>query len=361
MKKLLYILTCAITALNFAACTPQGPGVESTGDPGHTGGAEITGIAVNADKAKYWYVKGTEIDPAGLVITATLSDGNTRNIPTEECELSKPSFSSYGEKTVTVSYEGFEAEYPVYTCPTTSGTGQATTYTIRNNENGSKVTLTASLVGENKPFVLIFPGGAYVSASPKSKEGVGYATKINELGYNAFVLEYSVSTLHPAPLDDVSLAYEIIEQNKDFFGVTMDGYAVCGSSAGGHLAATWCTKNVGYEQYGKPRPATAILAYAVINFTEDSRPGLVGDAPSPELLKLLNADENVDGDYPPTYNWVFVEDDLVDHTELMEQALEYAGVRHITRYFHGGAHGLGLAEGYEAEGWMEEAIAFWQS
>ena len=34
---------------------------------------EVTGITINADNAKYWYLSGQEIDPTGLVITATLS------------------------------------------------------------------------------------------------------------------------------------------------------------------------------------------------------------------------------------------------------------------------------------------------
>lgn len=350
MKKSVKVLTIClmlVMVMALAACIAQAPE------------AEITGIAVNADNAKYWYFKGAEIDPTGLVITATLSDGTTKDIPPEECEFTKPSFFSYGEKSVTVSYKDFEAEYTVYTCPIASSVDQFKTYTIRKNENGSEVTLTPALVGENKPFVLIFPGGGYTDVLTR-KEGYDYAAKINELGYNAFILEYSVNMEHPAPLDDVNLAYEIIEQNKDYFGVTMDNYAVCGSSAGGHLAATWSTKVVGYEHYGKPRPATAILVYAATHIFEDSRSNLVGENASPERRRSLSADENVDADYPPTYQWVFVEDDVTAHVELMEQALEAAGVTHITRYFHGGAHGLGLAEGYEAEGWLEEAITFWQ-
>lgn len=347
-KPAVRILVCVLIMLVLSACAQPA--------------AEVTGITVNADNAKYWYVSGAEIDPAGLVITASLADGTATAVPAEACEFVKPAFMPYGEKAVTVRYQGFEAEFPIYTCPTAAETDQYITYTVRKNENGSQVTLTASLVGENRPFVLILPGGGYQTAIYSGQEGCGYAAKVNELGYNAFVLEYSTKMEHPAPLDDVSLAYDIIEQNKDFFGVTMENYAVCGSSAGGHLAATWSTKVVGYEYYGKPRPAAAILAYPVINFTTsgDTRMGLVGESPSPELLYDLSADENLDGDYPPTYIWVFVEDSLANHTELMEQALEAAGVRHTARYFHGGAHGLGLAEGYEAEGWLEEAIAFWQ-
>jgi acetyl esterase/lipase len=144
----------------------------------------------------------------------------------------------------------------------------------------------------------------------------------------------------------------------------MENYAICGSSAGGHLAASWCTKDIGYAVYEKPRPAAAILVYPVISFLGESdgetQRNLLGNEPSDELRHLLSIQEHVDGDYPPTYVWVFVEDGLKTNAELMEKTLEKAGVEHIARYFTGGRHGIGLAEGTEAEGWLTEAVAFWQ-
>ncbi|MBR3178247.1 MAG: alpha/beta hydrolase [Clostridia bacterium] len=319
-----------------------------------------TSISVDSSNAKYWYVSGTEIDPSGLVIHASMTDGTTKEIPVSECSFEKPAFAPYGEKEVTVHYGDLSAVYPIYSCPSAAETDSYTTYTVRLNENGSRVTLTASLVGENKPFVLIFPGGGYAAVYMR-QEGFDYAAEINRLGFNAFILEYSVNMEHPAPLNDVNTAYEIIEQNKDFFHVTMDNYAVCGSSAGGHLAATWSTNIVGAAHYEKPRPAAVILAYASTHIFEDSRSNLVGENASDERKHSLSADENVDFAFPPTYNWVFVEDtEVAKHTRLMEAALENAGVPHITRYFVGGKHGLGLAEKTEAFGWMEEAITFWQ-
>lgn len=321
---------------------------------------EPTEITVDATNAKFFYVSGNEIDPAGLVITAISPDGSQKPIPASACTFDKPAFAPYGEKEVVVHYGELTASYPIYTCPSSTETDTYTTYTVHVNENGSRVTLTASLVGEDKPFVLIFPGGGY-AAVYMQQEGYDYAAEINRLGFNAFILEYSVNMEHPAPLDDVNVAYEIIEQNKDFFHVSMDNYAVCGSSAGGHLAATWSSNTVGAAHYGKPRPAAAILAYASTHIYDDSRSNLIGENASDERKRSLSADENVDADYPPTYNWVFVEDETVAvHTQLMETALEKAGIPHITRYFVGGRHGLGLAEGTEAYGWMEEAIAFWQ-
>ena len=78
---------------------------------------EVTGITINADNAKYWYLSGQEIDPTGLVITATLSSGGTMELDPADCEFVMPPFVPYGEKEVKVTFDGFEASYTIYTCP----------------------------------------------------------------------------------------------------------------------------------------------------------------------------------------------------------------------------------------------------
>lgn len=195
----------------------------------------------------------------------------------------------------------------------------------------------------------------------KQEEKNYYAAEIKKAGYNAFVLEYSINMEHPAPLDDVNTALEIIEDCRDFFGVTMDNYAVMGSSAGGPLAATWCTKEIGFEHYDKEQPAAVLLAYAATHVSDRTSSVLMGEHPTEDLRHALSADENVGADYPPTYQWVFDEDHLgiAEHTAIMDSALENAGVEHITRIYPGTAHGMGLSVGLSAEGWIDEAIAFW--
>ena len=346
-KRILVALLCTI-AVFLCACQKK---------------AELTGITVDADDAKYWYLSGQEIDPTGLRITASYSDGTQKLLSPDECSFQKPPFVPYGEKQVTVSYQEQTAVYPIYTCPSLAETDDYVTYHIRTNENGSRVTLTPVLIGEGKPFVLVMPGGAYAACSPYGNEGYAYAAKIRDLGYNAIVLQYSVNMLHPAPLDDVNTALEIIGQNAAALGVTMEGYAVCGSSAGGHLAATWATKNVGYARYGKTKPEAVILAYAVTHIFDDSPLVLVDDSTDEATRCSLSVDENLDADYPAVYEWTFENDayDVPTHVALMDAALEKASVPHVTRIFPEGAHGLGLATGTAAEGWMDEAVSFWQN
>lgn len=169
--------------------------------------------------------------------------------------------------------------------------------------------------------------------------------------------------LHPAPLDDVNTALDIIAQNASAWGVSMEGYAVCGSSAGGHLAATWATKDLGYVHYGKTKPETVILAYAATHIFDDSCLKVVDGIMDEATRRSLSVDENLDEDYPAVYEWTFENDayDIPTHIALMDAALEKASVPHVTRIFPEGAHGLGLAAGTAAEGWMDEAISFWQN
>lgn len=346
MKKI-FLSLLLLSLFGLAACSTKEAGV--------------TAISVDAQNAKYWYLSGQDIDPTGLVITAALDDGTMKTIPAGDCTFEKPAFFPYGEKEVRVTCGEVSATYPIYVCPSVNETPDYNTYQIRKNDNGSRVSLTPVLTGEDKPFVLILPGGGYEACNAYGNEGYAYAVEMNKAGYNAFILEYSVNMEHPAPLDDVNTAMEIIADNAAFFGTSMEHYAVMGSSAGGHLAATWATKGIGYEHYGKERPCAVLLSYAAVHMFEDSRPNLTGGSPSEELRRSLSADENVDADYPPTYQWVFDEDNLgaARHIPLMDAALEASGVEHETHIYPGTAHGVGLAEGTSAEGWINDAIAFW--
>ena len=321
--------------------------------------AAVTGITVDASNAKYWYVSGQEIDPTGLVVTATLADGTTKTIPVSEYTIEKPRFMPYGEKKVAVQYGEWTAAYTIYTCPTMTETDDYTTFQVRANENGSQVSLTPVLVGENKPFVLVCPGGGYEACSAYGNEGYAYAARIKELGYNAFILQYSIKMAHPTPLDDVNLALDIIEQNSEYWQVSTENYAVIGSSAGAHLVGCWSTPEIGFQKYGKSKPAAAILCYPLISLSSRSDSVLLPADADEALIDSLCIDRHVDSSFPPTYMWIFEEDSLKPQVDRMDAVLEENNVPHITRYYTGGRHGLGLAPGTAAEGWLDEAVAFW--
>lgn len=72
----------------------------------------VTGIAVKTQPVKTDYYVGDALDTAGLVVTVSYSDGSTREI-SEGVDVSGFDSSAAGEKTVTVTYCGSSATFPV--------------------------------------------------------------------------------------------------------------------------------------------------------------------------------------------------------------------------------------------------------
>lgn len=220
--------------------------------------------------------------------------------------------------------------------------------------------------GKPAPFAVIVPGGAYGMVSTHN-EGLPFALALNALGYAAFVVYYHIGdgARLPAPQDDVARAVAEILANASDYGVDPQGYSVWGSSAGGHLAASFCTKEFGYAHYGLPRPGALILAYPVITMGEgthaETRLNLLGPDPDPDLVHRLSIQNSVDADFPPTFTWHNADDGCVvpANSELLSQALTAAGVEHALRVYPEGGHGVGLGRDMSCDGWFEDAVAFW--
>ena len=67
----------------------------------------LASIAVTTPPTKMQYTVGDEFDPAGMVVTATYSDGRTETVASLTAENFTYDFSTHGtDKTVTVTYEG---------------------------------------------------------------------------------------------------------------------------------------------------------------------------------------------------------------------------------------------------------------
>ena len=104
------------------------------------------------------------------------------------------------------------------------------------------------VVDNGAPFALLFPGGRYGDVC-SLVEGYSTALKLNDFGYNTFIVNYTIGKMtHPTePIDDVpaALAY-IFDHCKEWKAANR--CALCGFSAGGHLAATWGTENPGLSK-----------------------------------------------------------------------------------------------------------------
>lgn len=208
-----------------------------------------------------------------------------------------------------------------------------------------------TLLGEaHSPWaVLVLPGGGYHMTAPR--EGVPVAEAFAEAGFRAAVLEYSVSPDRwPQAMLEAAAAVALLRQR----GARC--VAVCGFSAGGHLAGSLANlwhSGVIAEQLGLEeelaRPDAAILCYPVITAKPPyGHPGsfvhLVGEGRA--VPPPLSLEDSVGPDTPPAFLWVTGEDDSVpmENTLIYAGALRRAGVPFELHVYPKGPHAMALAD-----------------
>ena len=205
--------------------------------------------------------------------------------------------------------------------------------------------------------VLICPGGGYQGVSDREAEPVALAFLAK--GIAAFVLRYSVAPArYPTALLEVSRAMWLIRQRADEWNINADDIAICGFSAGGHLAASLGTLwNEAFipEELGMPegmnKPNKLILCYPVILCEEgrahrDSFYNLLGRCLPEEEYEKFSLDRRVGPHTPPTFLWHTFDDAGVPVDSSLEFALALRKNRvpfemHI---YPSGAHGSSLAD-----------------
>ncbi|MBE6827930.1 MAG: alpha/beta hydrolase [Ruminococcaceae bacterium] len=237
---------------------------------------------------------------------------------------------------------------------------------IKERPQRKDVRLESYVIGDNKPFVLVCPGGAYKFVSD-SNEGRPFAEKLNQRGYNAFVLFYSVgagNARYPYPLYDVARAIEFIKSRGNEFGIDTAHFALMGSSAGGHLCAYFCTEYKKYEKDITLKPDVLLLTYPVITMGKlthkVSRDNFLGLFSGNAERRKGSVENNLTADFPPTFTWHNKDDMSVncENSVMLKEGLDKLGVPCEMRLYETGGHGVGLAEGKDADGWIECAIDF---
>jgi acetyl esterase/lipase len=186
------------------------------------------------------------------------------------------------------------------------------------------------------PFAVIAPGGGF-SYVATVHEGLPYALAINRHGFNAFVLRYRVGQGGTAATEDLAAALSTIFRHAAALQVSTEGYSLWGSSAGARMAAA--IGSHGAARFGAeplPRPAAVVMAYTGHSDTSEEE--------------------------PPTFV-VVGERDPISPPAVMERrlaALERAGVPVAYRKIAGLGHGFGPGTGTAAQGWIDEAVRFWE-
>lgn len=185
------------------------------------------------------------------------------------------------------------------------------------------------------PFTINNAGGgfAYVAAM---QDSFPHALEISKHGYNAFALIYRLTN----PYEDLAQAICFIEDHAEELRVDPYHYSLWGGSAGARMAAELGNKEVLYQLTGRSDISQA-------------------DA----VIMQYTSYTHVSSFDAPTYVCVGDRDWIADW-QIMKQRLSYLDQLEIPTEFHVYSvlnHGFGLGEGTVAEGWINDAIRFWQA
>ena len=206
----------------------------------------------------------------------------------------------------------------------------------------------------SRPAVVVCPGGGYRLLCEREADPV--ALEYLAKGFNAFVLYYSINDAaeFPKPIIDLSLALKIVRQNAAEWNIIPDKIAVCGFSAGGHLAASlgvhWNLPEIAEKAdclNGENQPNALILAYPVITtrgWMKSQLLRFIGNRDFEATEKLLDCSKNVGIHTPPS----FLTHTFADGNVPVQESLEFARVleeNNIPFEMHivpNGYHGMGL-------------------
>ncbi|MCM1170652.1 MAG: alpha/beta hydrolase [Clostridium sp.] len=183
-------------------------------------------------------------------------------------------------------------------------------------------------------FAICNAGGgfAYVGAMHDS---FPHALELSKMGYNAFALIYRPGW--DTAVEDLARAVAFIFAHEEELELDTSCYSVWGGSAGARMAAELGTYGPAYFGGGElPKPGTVIMQYT-------------------------GHSEYSEND-PPTYVCVGTNDGIANW-QTMKRRLEAMSALGIMTEFHayeGLRHGFGLGTGTAAEGWIKDAVAFWE-
>lgn len=183
-------------------------------------------------------------------------------------------------------------------------------------------------------FAICNAGGgfAYVGAMHDS---FPHALELSRMGYNAFALIYRPGA--QTACEDLAQAIAFIHEHAEELEVDVADYSLWGGSAGARMAA-WLG-SYGTEAFGErayPRPGAVIMQYTGLS--------------------------EVTGTEPPTYNCVGTNDGIASYRTMERRiaAIQANDTDAMIEVFPGLSHGFGLGTGTVAEGWINNAVAFWE-
>ena len=185
------------------------------------------------------------------------------------------------------------------------------------------------------PFAVCNAGGgfAYVGAM---QDSFPHALELSRKGYNAFALIYRPGA--QTACEDLARAISFIFEHAEELQVDTGCYSLWGGSAGARMAA-W------------------LGSYGPAAFGGDDLP-----QPGAVIMQYTGHSDYTEND-PPTFACVGESDGIASWHIMQQriQALSDLGIPTEFHHYPGLPHGFGLGTGTDAEGWLEQAVAFWQA
>jgi predicted esterase len=183
-------------------------------------------------------------------------------------------------------------------------------------------------------FAIVNAGGGFVYVGAMH-DSFPHALELSKKGYNAFALIYRPGA--ETASEDLARAIAFIHEHADELDVDPVDYSLWGGSAGARIAAwlgSYGTSAFGEEEYA--RPGAVIMQYT----------GLA----------------EVNGNEPPTYACVGTSDGIAGYRTMEDRInrIKENGTEAEIDIFNGLPHGFGLGEGTIAEGWIDNAVQFWE-
>ena len=177
-------------------------------------------------------------------------------------------------------------------------------------------------------------GGGFVYVGAM-QDSFPHALEISKRGYNAFALIYRPGA--QTACEDLARAISFIFEHAEELGVSTENYSLWGGSAGARMAALLGTYTpAAFSSDVSQRAAAVIMQYT--GHSEYSR------------------------NDPPAFACVG-ERDYIASWRVMQQrinALSRLGIDTEFHHYPGLGHGFGLGTGTAAEGWIDQAIDFWE-
>ena len=179
---------------------------------------------------------------------------------------------------------------------------------------------------KNRKYALVLGGNALIT-SAEIREGISTAWQMNQMGYTTFVLRYRIGIRagNNAPMEDVARAVQYITAHAEQFDVQPEQYAV--------------------------KPGYRILL-------------------DPDVLAQryydMNVSDYITPDYPPAFFWCGKNDltlmlmDWYAQIPQLQKAMEKNGVPYVSHVYDNAPHSVSTGRGTDAEGWLNEAVAFWE-